>query len=247
MQHLALHGQGFFGALSWGGGGLFKHLGGHTKLGGGRLQPGGCAFHAQRKRCSQVLRAARLQGAGGVGQKGLGQQIAGVGADHRHGLAVARREEVDLQTHAIKQAAHLVFDHVGQGAHHHQGGGCVGGTGGQAGDHGRKTCVFALGEGGLDAAARVVEHAHLGVVNLVLAFGRARQVKLDDFGGARTHQEQQADVGAARQQLADHAVEFFVHIGQARQIALVDDGGAKAGLGKNHHACRRLDQVGTGA
>jgi urease beta subunit len=151
-----------------------------------------------------------------------------------------------LQTHAIKQAAHLVFDHVGQGAHHHQGG-CGVGAGGQAGNHGRETGVFTLGESGFDAAARVVEHAHLGVVNLVLAFGRARQVKLDDFGGARTHQEQQADVGAARQQLSDHAVELFVHIGQARQIALVDDGGAKAGLGKNHHARCRLDQVGTGA
>ena len=246
MQHLALHGQGFFGALAGCGGGLFKHLGRHTKFVGGRLQPCGRAFHAQRKRCSQVLRAARLQGAGGVGQKGLGQQITGVRADHRHGLAVAWWEEVDLQTHAIKQAAHLVFDHVGQGAHHHQGG-CGVGAGGQAGDHGRKTGVFALGEGGFDATARVVEHAHLGVVDLVLPFGRTRQVELDDFRGARTHQEQQADVGAARQQLADHAVELFVHIGQARQIAFVDDGGAKAGLGKNHHARGRLDQVGTGA
>ena len=46
-------------------------------------------------------------------------------------------------------------------------------AGGQAGDHGRQASVFALGEGGFDAAARVVEHAHLGVVDLVLALGGA--------------------------------------------------------------------------
>ena len=85
------------------------------------------------------------------------------------------------------------------------------------------------------------------MVNLVLAFGRTRQVELDDFGWARAHQEQQTDVGSARQQLADHAVKFFVYIGQTGQITLVDDGGAKAGLGKNHHARCRLDQVGAGA
>jgi len=104
-----------------------------------------------------------------------------------------------------------------------------------------------LGEGGFDAAARVVEHAHGGVVDPVLALGGARQVELDDFGRAGADQKQQADVGAARQQLAHHAVEFFVHIGQACQVALVDDGGAKAGLGKDHHARGRLDQVGAGA
>jgi hypothetical protein len=40
------------------------------------------------------------------------------------------------------------------------------------------------------------------VVNLVLAFGRARQVELDDFGRAAADQEQGADFGAAGQQAA---------------------------------------------
>ena len=119
-----------------------------------------------------MLCAARLQGAGGVGQEGLGQQIAGILADHRHGLAVARREEADLQAHAIKEAAHLVFNHIGQGAHHHQGGGCVSAAG-QTRNHRSQTSVFALGEGGFDAAARVVEHTHVGVVDLVLPLSGA--------------------------------------------------------------------------
>ena len=74
----------------------------------------------------------------------------------------------------------------------------------------------------------------------------AREVELDDLGRARAHQEQGADARALRQQFVDHAVELFVRIGQTREIALANDGGAKAGLRKNHHAGRGLQQVRAG-
>ena len=107
--------------------------------------------------------------------------------------------------------------------------------------------ILALGEGRLDAAARVVQHPHLRREAAGQALRRARQIELDDLGRAGADQEQQPDVGPALQQLADHAVEFVVGVGQSGQVALVDDGGGEARFGEDHHAGGRLDQMRAGA
>ena len=77
--------------------------------------------------------------------------------------------------------------------------------------------------------------------------GSTRQIQLDDFGGAGTHQKQQFDLWSTGQQLAHNPVEFGVGIGQAGQIPLINDGRGKARFGKNHDAGGRLDQMGAGA
>ena len=79
------------------------------------------------------------------------------------------------------------------------------------------------------------------------AEGGARQVQLDDFRRAGADQEQQADIGAAFQQLGDRLVQFLVHVGHPGQIAFLDDGGGEARLGEDHDAGGGLDQVGAGA
>ena len=147
--------------------------------------------------------------------------------------------------------AQLVFHHIGQSTHHHQ---LWFGLRGYLRVHAGQTwyqCgqagVFALRKRGFNAAARIVEHSHGGVMNLIQTLCCARQIQLDHLRGARAHQEQHANVGATVQQLVHHAIEFFVHIGQACQIALVNDGCAKAWFSKNHHACSRLNQVRAGA
>ena len=81
--------------------------------------------------------------------------------------------------------------------------------------------VFTLGEGGLDAAARVVQHPNLRVVDRVEALRGAAEVELDDLRGAGTDQEQRADLRAALEQAVDDAVEFVVAVGQAGEVALL--------------------------
>ena len=147
----------------------------------------------------------------------------------------------------MEQAQQLVFHNVGQGTHHHQALGAFRGQSRQHRHHGLQASVLALGEGGFDATARVIEHPHSGVVHPAQTLSGAGQIELDDLGGARAHQKQSADVGAAGQQFVDDFVQLLVGIGQTRQIALVNDGGAKTRLGKNHHARRRLNQVGASA
>ena len=75
----------------------------------------------------------------------------------------------------------------------------------------------------------------------------ARQIELDDFGRARSDEEQQFDVGPPREQPIDHAVEFLVAIGHAGEVALLDDRGAEARLGEHHHPGGRLQQMRAGA
>jgi hypothetical protein len=76
---------------------------------------------------------------------------------------------------------------------------------------------------------------------------RARQVELDDLGGAGAHEEEEPDVGAPLQQPADDAVEFLVRVGEAGEVALFHDRGGEARLGEDHHAGGGLDQVRAGA
>jgi hypothetical protein len=170
-----------------------------------------------------------------------------MGPDGRQGGGLACRQEADAgDAHRLELALELVFDHVGQRTDHHQRRG-VAGVGRQLGHECGQAGILALGEGGFDAAARIVQHPHAGQVKLGQAAGGTRQIQLDDLGRARADEEQQADVGPALQQAVDHAVKLFVHIGQAGEITLVDDGGGEPGLGEDHHAGSGLDQMRTGA
>ena len=247
LRALAGHGGG--GAVA--GGGCCRLERGRVNAEGRsrRLQPGGGALHPQRKRGRQPGGAARLQRHRRVGQERLGQQKHRVGADRRHLVGLARREKLHrADAQLLEQAGELVFDHVGQRAHHHQRQpGHWRPTAGRHGHQRGQAGVFALGEGGLDAAARVIEHAHVGRKTAREARGGARQIQLDDLGRAGAHQKQQLDLGPALDQAGDDPVELFVAVGQAGQIALVDDGGGKTRLGKDHHAGGGLDQVGAGA
>ena len=77
-------------------------------------------------------------------------------------------------------------------------------------------------------------------------FRRLRKVQLDDFRRAGTHEEQQLDFGAPGDQPRNHPVDFVLRIGHAGEVALFQNGRGKARFGKDHHACRRLDQMRTG-
>ena len=159
LQQGALARQGLLGALARGAGGLLKQRGAHPKSRGGGLQPGGGALGTQREGGAQVNGTARFKGTGGIGQKGLGQQKAGAWTDDGQLGAAPGREKVHRHTHGLEQLAELVFHHIGQGAHHQQAR-CAVAALGQGGCQRGQASVFALGEGGFDAAARVVEHPH---------------------------------------------------------------------------------------
>ena len=75
----------------------------------------------------------------------------------------------------------------------------------------------------------------------------AAEIELDDFGGARADEEEQLDVGTARQQLIDDAVELLVAIGHPGEVAFLDDGGAETRFGEDHHAGGGLEEVRAGA
>ncbi len=146
-----------------------------------------------------------------------------------------------------EQAPPLVLDDVGERADDEQRCRRVGRRGGQLGHQRREARVLALRERRLDAAARIVEHAHARRERARKPRGGARQVELDHFRRARADEEQQLDVGPALEQARDDAVEFVVGVGEAGEIALVDDRGGEARLGEDHHAGRRLDEVRAGA
>ena len=114
------------------------------------------------------------------------------------------------------------------------------------GDKRRETGVFALREGGFDAAARIVEDLYARIA-AVHPLRRLAEVELDDFAGARTDEKQQLDLGAAGQQLPDDLVEFVIGIGKAGEIAFLDDRRAEARLGKDHDTRGGLQQVRAGA
>ena len=144
-----------------------------------------------------------------------------------------------------EQPQELVLDHVGQGADDHQAR-LAGRVGGEIGDERCEAGVFALGEGRLDPRARVIED--LGRAGMLdrQPCGGARQVELDDFGGAGADQEQQFYVGAPREQPVDDAVELLVAVRHSGEIALLDDRGAEARFGEHHHPRRGLQQMRAG-
>ena len=104
-----------------------------------------------------------------------------------------------------------------------------------------------MGEGGFNAATRVIEHPDRRRVLGRQSRGCTRQIQFDHLGRAGAHQKKQFDLGATRQQLGHNAVEFDIGVGQAGQVPFVNDGCGKTGFCKNHDAGGRLNQMGAGA
>ena len=159
------------------------------------LQPERRAFDAEREGRAQPLRAAALERARRVGEEGLRQQEARVRADRgqvaRAGAAAGSRPGRCRARRTVRRE--LVLDHVGQRAHDQQ----LPAARRPRSRHLRhqrgEAGVLALGEGGLDAAAGVVQHAHRAAMNVCDSrCGRARQVELDDLGRAGADEEQHA-------------------------------------------------------
>ena len=85
------------------------------------------------------------------------------------------------------------------------------------------------------------------VVDAVAVFGSAAEVKLDDFRRAGANEKQRGDVGATREQLPHHAIEFVVGVRETREIAFTQDGSGKSRLGEDHDTSGRLHEVRAGA
>ena len=79
------------------------------------------------------------------------------------------------------------------------------------------------------------------------ALGGARQIELDDLGGAGADEEELPDAGPALQHAGDLALEFLVCVSEPGEVALFEDRGTEARLAEDHHPRRRLQQVGAGA
>ena len=156
----------------------------------------------------------------------------------------AGRRAGERHAHVAQHSAQLVADHVRQGADQHQPGGVAGGEGG---DQRREAGVLAFGEGGLDAGAGIVQHPDVRGEMRAQALGGARQIELDDLGGAGADEEELPDAGPALQHAGDLALEFLIGVGEAGEVALLEDRGPEARLAEDHHARRRLQQVGAGA
>ncbi len=218
---------------------------------GRRAQPAGGALRAERERGRQVVQAARFERPGGAREEGLGQQEGLAGRDRGHRPGAAPRQEADRDAEIGEEARELVLDHVAERARDQQAGlarrrlrrrkrlGQLRHQGGEAG-------VLALREGGLDPRARVGEHPH-GREAAREPQARPREVELDHFRRAGADEEEEPDVGPPGDQPLDHPVELVLRVGEAGEIPLVEDRGGEAGLGEDHHAGRRLDQVRAGA
>ena len=103
-----------------------------------------------------------------------------------------------------------------------------------------------MGEGRLDTTSGVVPDPHPRLEGTRQPRGRAAEVEFDHFGRARADEKQKLDLRAAGEQLRHDAVELLVRVRKTRQVTLINDRRAKPGLGKDHHAGRRLNQVRTG-
>ena len=204
---------------------------------------------AERERRRQVAGAAILQRPGGVGEERLGQQVARLRTDRRQLRNRARRQEPRRDAQRLEEAGELVLHHVGQRPDHQQRLRGVRRLGRQRQRRRqrREAGVLALGEGGLDAAAGIVQHPDPRGVPAVEPLRSLPQIQLDHLRRAGADQEQLPDVGPALQQAVDHPVQFLVGVGKASQVALLDDRGAEARLREDHHPRRRLHQMGTGA
>ena len=125
-----------------------------------RMEPGRGAFGAEREQRRQMLRPALVERGAGFGQKRLRQQIFGIGTNARHLPGLSGRQRHDLADAKIaKQTGKLIFHDVGETADDHE---LLFVAERQIGHQRGKAGVFALRERGLDTAARIVEHAHIG-------------------------------------------------------------------------------------
>ena len=213
----------------------------------GGSQPGGGAFFSKRKQRVESNSTARFKRTRRIGQKGLCQQKSCVGTHRRIFARFSRRKESHRpDANFIEQPLELVFNNVGQGAHDQERR-----LGFIARRHGRdqssQTGIFPLGEGGLDAAPRVVENPDGGFKLPRKALGGTRQIELDHLRRARPDQKQKLDIGAPFEQTGDHLVEFGIGIGQPSKVALINDCRREPGFRKNHDARSRLDQMGAGS
>ncbi len=238
-------GDGLAGAGAGGVGRGGEALGRHGEgLGDGR-EPAGRALLAEGEGGGEVDRTAPFERGQRIAEEGLGEDHPRAGPDGGQGIGAPRGQGRErAHPHRGQKRAHLVLDHVGQRADDEE----ARGVGrGQRGDHGGEAGVLALGEGRLDARAGIGQHAHMGRVGGAEAFGGAREVELDDLRGAGTDEEELADVGAAREEAGDLAVELVIGVGEAREVLLLEDRGAEAGFGEDHDARRRLQQMRAGA
>jgi hypothetical protein len=174
-----------------------------------------------------------------VGRPGAhGRQLdRAPGREEGHGPDAERRE----------QPPELVLDHVSEGTHDEQRAPGIGRFPGQVRDQGGEAGILALGEGRLDAAAGVVQHADARREAAREAGSRAPEVELDDLRGAGADEEQEPDVGPPLEQPGHDPVQLLVGVGEPGQIALLDDRRGEARLGEDHHAGGRLDEVRAGA
>ena len=207
------------------------------------LKPQCRAFGTDRKRSADPDGPAALEGQRRVTQERLCEQETCAGSDGREVCGPARRQECDLgDPDAIEKPPHLVLDHLGQGSDDQQRRPLALG---HFGHEGRKACIFALRERRLDAAARVGEDANARRVDPAETLRSARQIELDHLGRAGTDKKEQADLGPTLEKTADDTVEFLVRVGEPSQIALAEDRGRESGLGEDHDASRRLQQMRT--
>ena len=175
------------------------------------------------------------------------QQIARLRANGRHRPGAPGRQEINaVNAHGREDAAELIFHGIGQHTHHHQGRRRFGRQGGQPGNQRGQAGILTLREGGLDAAAGVIQHPDRRADAFRQPPGGTGKVQLDDFRGAGPHQEEQLDVRAPRQQAHHHIVQLFIRIGQPGEIALLDDRRREARFGEDHHPGSGLHQMRAG-
>ena len=147
--------------------------------------------------------------------------------------------------HLVEEPAELILDDVGKRADDQERALVTGLR--QFRNHGGEAGILALGEGGLDAAARVVQDPDVGRELPAQALGGTVQIELDHLGRAGAHEKQQLDVGPPLEQPCDHPIQLLVGIRHAGEVALLEDRRGEARLGEDHDAGGRLDQVRAGA
>ena len=181
------------GARGGGHGGELRRRNG--EFGGDGLQPGGGALFAEGEGRGNVACPAPQERGMRIAKEGLGQGENRIRADGGFGVDPAGGKHADgADSEGFEKRKHLVLDHVGQGADDEE----FARRGlAQDRDHGGKRGILALGEGRLDPAAGIVQHADAGRMGGREAFGGAMQVEFDDLGGAGADKEELPDVRPA--------------------------------------------------
>ena len=78
-------------------------------------------FVATASASAALLCTALFKRSRGIGKEGLCQQESGLRANRRHICCVTRWKEINLRNaHRGKEAAELIFNRIGQSAHHEE-------------------------------------------------------------------------------------------------------------------------------